>query len=505
MGLGFLAMLQRRRTMHVSNSNRREFLEQSMLATAAAVGSSAIPGDIFAADKAAQDKNKTPNEKIRIAMLGVRGQGGGHLSYYLGRKDVDVVAIIDPDEAIGQTKGIERAEKSSGKKPAYYKDLRKAFEDKNIDAVSIATPNHWHALAAIWAIQAGKHVYVEKPVSHNVSEGRRIVEAAQKHKKVVQTGTQIRSSSGVKEAIEYVQAGKLGEVNVARGLCYKGRPSIGPRGNYQPPASVDYDIWCGPAPKKELTRPKLHYDWHWDWDTGNGDLGNQGIHQMDICRWGLGVKDVGESVISYGGRLGYVDAGDTANTQVSIHQYGPRRIVFEVRGLKTAPHFGANVGVIFHGSEGYLVIGSYNGGAAFDPAGKLVRKFSGGGDHFGNFLSAVRAGSPDTLHAPILEGHLSSALCHLANISYRLGMETGAPEVKSHFGRDKEATETLDRVLSHLQSNGVDPEKTKIRLGPQLKIDATHEVFTGELAAQANPHLTREYRKPFVVPATKDL
>ena len=207
----------------------------------------------------------------------------------------------------------------------------------------------------------------EKPVSHNVSEGRRVVQAARKHDAVVQTGTQCRSMPGMREAIEFVHSGKIGEVKLARGLCYKRRPSIGPKGKYEVPASVDYNLWCGPAPMKPLTRKKLHYDWHWVWDTGNGDLGNQGIHQMDIARWGLGVNDIGYGVVSYGGRLGYEDAGETANTQVSIHEYrGSKRLVFEVRGLETPTLRDAGVGVIFYGTEGYVVIPSYSGGAAFD-------------------------------------------------------------------------------------------------------------------------------------------
>jgi predicted dehydrogenase len=190
------------------------------------------------------------------------------------------------------------------------------LEDKSVDFVSIATPNHWHSLAAIWAMQAGKDVYVEKPVSHNVSEGRRDVQVAEKHKRICQAGTQSRSTAGLHEAFKYIRDGKLGEVKLAHALCYKRRPSIGPKGNYPIPQEVDYDLWSGPAPIKPLTRPKFHYDWHWQWDYGNGDLGNQGIHEMDKARWGLGKNELPKSVISVGGRFGYSDDGETANTQV---------------------------------------------------------------------------------------------------------------------------------------------------------------------------------------------
>ena len=322
----------------MSKFSRRQFLEDSMLAAAAAaaVGPAQY---VFAAEE-----ERSANEILNVAVLGVKGRGNSHIGGFVGNKKTRVTYLCDPDEAIGQAR-VADVKKKQGTAPKYERDLRKVFEDKSVDIVSIATPNHWHSLAAIWAIQAGKDVYVEKPVSHNVSEGRRVVEAARKYNKVVQTGTQCRSMGGTLQAIEYIKSGKLGEVKLARGLCYKGRGSIGKRGTYEPPKSVDYDLWCGPAPKAPLARPKLHYDWHWDWDTGNGDLGNQGIHQMDIARWGLGVEGLGQSVLAYGGRFGYEDAGETANTQVSIHDYGDKTLVFEVRGLKTPRLLGAGVGV----------------------------------------------------------------------------------------------------------------------------------------------------------------
>ena len=483
----------------MAQKTRRDFLEQSML-TAAAAAVAGAPTFVPAEEK----QSKSPNERLQVACVGVRGRGQSHLSAFSRRKDTEVVAVVDPDEAVG----MQRADKvgnSSGRKPKYFSDMRKAFEDKSIDIVSIATPNHWHALAAIWAIQAGKDVYVEKPVSHNVSEGRRIVQAARKYGKIVQTGTQCRSMGGTIQAIDHVHQGKIGDVTVARGLCYKRRGSIGARGKYDVPSSVDYNLWLGPAPEKSLSRSRFHYDWHWQWDYGNGDLGNQGIHQMDIARWGLGVDHIGHSVYSYGGRLGYVDAGDTANTQVSIHDYGEKRLVFEVRGLKTERLKGAGVGVIFHGSEGYVVLSSYNGGAAFDPEGKMVKKFNGGGDHFGNFVSAVRSRKHTDLNADIEQGHLSSALCHLGNVSYRLGRNISVADMQKRLDGDNEATETFERVVNHLQGNKVDLASAQLVGGAHLKLDGRKEVFVGELAGEANPYLTREYRKPFVVPAAKDV
>ena len=395
-------------------------------------------------------------------------------------------------------KRVEETAKRQGRPPKFAQDLRQVLDDPAVDVVSIATPNHWHALAAIWAIQAGKDVYVEKPVSHNVSEGRRIVEAARKHQKICQTGTQCRSQQGTIDAIEYVKSGKIGEVKVARGLCYKPRGSIGPKGKYDPPATVDYSLWLGPAPMKPVTRPKFHYDWHWQWDYGNGDLGNQGIHQMDVARWGLGVDTVSNAVLSFGGRLSYEDAGETANTQTVLHDYGDKKLVFEVRGLKTEPLHGAKVGVIFEGSEGYVVLTSYTGGAAFDLDGKMVKQFNAGGDHFANFFAAVRSRRIEDLNADIEEGHLSSALCHLGNISYLLGSEVPVGEVSDRLNDSYREVAGCDRFLQHLADNKLDA-RTKVRLGSALKLEPAAEKFVDN--AQADAMLTREYRAPFIVPA----
>ncbi|RPI89426.1 MAG: gfo/Idh/MocA family oxidoreductase, partial [Planctomycetaceae bacterium] len=353
----------------MTHLSRREFLENSMLTTAAA----ALAGSA-ARTALALEQSSSPGEKLRIAVLGLNGRGQDHLGGFMRRKDCEVVAVCDPDSEVGHKKGVEVVEKATGKKPVYHQDLRAVMDDKSIDIVTIATPNHWHSLAAIWALQAGKDVYCEKPVSHNVLEGRRVVDAARKHKRICQTGTQSRSMPGTRELMAFLHSGGIGEITLARGLCYKSRPSIGARGEYKAPESVDYNLWCGPAPMARLTRPRFHYDWHWQWDYGNGDLGNQGIHQMDLARWGLGKADIGTSVVSYGGRLGYVDAGETANTQVSIHDYGDKLLVFEVRGLPTDPYRGVGVGVVFEGTNGYAVMPSYSGGVVFDKDGNQVRK-----------------------------------------------------------------------------------------------------------------------------------
>jgi predicted dehydrogenase len=476
--------------------NRREFLHESALwsAAVAAVSGLRVPFVESAAEKAGD-----VNSQLRVAVIGVKGRGRDHLTGFAGKHNCLVTTVCDVDTAFADP-AIKIVEKAQGKAPKFEQDLRKVMEDKNIDIVSIATPNHWHALAAIWAMQAGKDVYVEKPVSHNVSEGRRIVEAARKYNKICQTGTQSRTNAGMRQSIDYVRSGKLGKVTLARGLCYKPRGSIGKVTGEQPiPGTIDYDLWCGPAPKKPLTRKNLHYDWHWTWDYGNGDLGNQGIHEMDKARWGLGKNEMPKSVLSLGGRFGYVDDGETANTQLCFFDYGDSQLIFEVRGLPTKDLLGAKVGNIFYGSEGYLVCPSYDTGVVFSAKGEKLETFKGGGDHYGNFVTSVRSRKHADLNADIVEGHLSSALCHLGNVSYQLGTQAPFTAGSKAFGDNKEAFETYQRMQEHLKDNQTPVENGQVRVGRKLNINPTTETFVND--AQADKLLTREYRKGFEVPA----
>jgi len=477
--------------------SRREFLERSALLSAAvAAGTPAVRA---AADPEPTRKGSA-NDRLRVAVVGVRGRGMSHVDGFNGRNNCEIVTVCDCDEAvIGPA--MQKISKT-GHAPRFEKDIRRVIEDKTIDVVSIATPNHWHALAAVWALRAGKDVYVEKPVSHNVREGRLIVEAARKHGKICQTGTQSRSMSGMREAIAYVHSGKIGKVDLAYGTCYKRRKSIGKVDGEQPiPKTLDYDLWCGPAPKLALHRKNLHYDWHWTWAYGNGDLGNQGIHEMDKARWGLGKGELPASVVSVGGRFGYDDDGETANTQLCLFGYGDgSHLIFEVRGLETKPYKGAMVGNIFFGSEGYVVCPSYSSGVAFDRNGQKVAEFKTpkGGDnpHFDNFVKAVRARDHKVLNADILEGHLSSAMCHLGNISYRLGAETTFDKDLPGLAGCKEAEEALARMKQHLEENKVDLARAKGRAGAKLTLDPKAERFTAGPSA-ANDMLFAEYRKGF--------
>jgi predicted dehydrogenase len=479
---------------------RRDFLQGSA-ALAAACATGGLLSDRRTTQAAQAGNTGGANERLNVAVIGVNGRGRDHVTGFAGRHNCVVTHVCDADSAVAG-RALDTAERQQRQRPEFVQDLRRIMDNRNIHIVSIATPNHWHALAAIWAIQAGKDVYVEKPVSHNVSEGRRIVEAARHHNRICQAGTQSRSSAALRQAIEYLRNGRLGRLEVARALCYKRRRSIGQvNGAGRIPATVNYDLWCGPAPvQTPLRRINLHYDWHWTWDYGNGDLGNQGIHQMDIARWGLGRNDIGSAVVSLGGRFGYTDDGETANTQICVHNYGEQRLIFEVRGLETPAFRGATIGNIFHCADGYLVVdSSYRGAVAFNRDGERMQQFTGGGNHYENFVRAVRSRRAADLTGDILEGHLSSALCHLGNISYRLGtMQAFAPR-GNPFGDDSAANETMNRMEEHLRANNVDLGATQYRLGRRLTVEPRTEQFVND--AEANRHLTREYRRGFEVPA----
>ncbi len=478
----------------MTNITRRRFFEQSILATAAAA---TLPAGV----SSAEPTPSSPNNKIAVAIIGCGIRGKQHAAELIRLPDCEIVCVCDPDRDRATALAEEIAAKNRPR-PRAVQDLRQILDDKSSAAVFIATPNHWHALAAVWAMRAGKDVYVEKPVSHNISEGRQIVQTARKLGRMCQTGTQNRSNGALVEAIRYIHDGKLGEVKLARSIVYGRRGSIGGPGQYQVPANVDYNLWAGPAPMSPLTRPQFHYDWHWFWSTGNGELGNNNIHSTDVCRWGLNVAGLGRTAISYGGRFGYVDAAETPNTQVVIHDFGSKTLITETRGLKTEPfHPNYTGGWIFYGTEGIIA-----GTSLFDLQGKLVRTFKGPSEsHFANFLKAVRSRKISDLHADILEGHQSTALCHVGNISYRLGHPTPASGIAglSGFKSSDEAAETFERTRQHLVDNNVDLEKSKLIMGPLLQIDSAKEKFVNNPAA--NAFLTREYRQPFVLPVEREV
>ena len=472
--------------------SRREFLNRSAIITAAAAAGSGAAAE----EKRAPAAARGAADKLRVAVVGVNGRGMSHVSGFLGKNNCEITTVCDCDEAV-IGRAMKAIEAKQGKAPKYEKDIRKVVADRDIDIVSIATPNHWHALMAVWAMENGKDVYCEKPATHNVHEGAVMLATARKYKRICQVGTQSRSNPGMRDAIAHVRGGKIGTVDLAIGLCYKPRGSIGKvKEATEPPATMDYDLWCGPAPKAPVTRARVHYDWHWMWDTGNGDLGNQGVHEMDKARWGLGKTTMPNTAFSLGGRFGYTDDGETANTQLSVFDYGPEKMIFEVRGLPTGDYKGAKVGNIWVGTDGYVVCANYAGGIAYDKDGKETAKFAGGGDqlHFDNFVKAVRSRKHEELNCDISEGHLSASLCHLANISYRLGTEQPVGKAEK-VSTDKSVNEFAAGMLAHLKANKLDAEKTVGRFGPVLAIDAKTERFTNN--DKANALLTREYRKGF--------
>ncbi len=457
-----------------------------------------------------------PSDEVRCAVIGVRGRGKNLADSLRALPDVRLVAVCDVDEEVlaGEVARLAQPleDGSPGIEVEGVADARRLFDRSDVDAVAIATPNHWHALLSIWACQAGKDVYVEKPVSHSLWEGRQLVNAARKYERIVQAGTQCRSSEGIAQGIEWIRAGNLGKIQVARGLCYKPRRSIGRVEHpQQVPPSVNYDMWTGPAPLRPLLRTNLHYDWHWDFATGNGDVGNQGIHQMDIARWALGETGLAPVAISIGGRLGYRDDGDTPNTQVVYHGYARAPIVFEVRGLPRdaaaqAADWGGgmdrvqdvSIGVVVHCEGGVLVVPDYAQAYALDASGKEIQRWQGATDHMANFVAAVKSRRREDLRSDVEEGHASSALCHVGNVSHRLGQRADAGAISHALAEHPAAAEAVDRMLAHLRANGVDPAIENPTLGAWLRVDARNETFDDNQAA--NRLARGAHRAPFVVP-----
>jgi predicted dehydrogenase len=453
-------------------SNRRDFIKKSALGTASiAIGGMGLSPKTYASVIGA-------NDRINVAVVGIRGQGGTHINSFCGLKEsknVRLKTLCDADEQYFAPK-VKIVTDMTGEAPTTVWDMRRVFDDKEIDAMSFAIPNHWHGLATIWACQAGKNVYVEKPACYNLFEGRKMVEASRKYNVRVQTGFQNRSIPGVMEAMKFLHDGGIGEVYMARGLCYKPRDSFGIAKDSTPPESLHYEYWLGPAPFRPYNEKHVHYNWHWFWPTGGGDTANQGPHQFDVARWGLNKNEHPVSIYSTGGIYGINPAEceqETPNIQTSLFKYSDGKMLeFVTRGRYTNEEssLGIRIGNMFYGTEGYMEVdgGTWkayrkretkpfagSGMPGEKPADSAYLAAPGGSSHYGNFLDAIRAGNKEALHCDILEGYMSSALPALANISYRLGHE--------------------------------------------LKFDGAKEKFVND--PQADKMLTRDYRKPYVVPA----
>ena len=436
------------------------------------------------------------NGVLRVCIIGFNGRGKGLAGDLMRCKGAKLVALCDADSAVLDSFAAELDNK--GTKIAKFTDYRKVCESKDIDAVIIATPNHTHALIGATAAANGKHAYVEKPVSHNIWEGRQLAAAAAKHKVIIQHGFQRRSETSWHEAYDFVKSGEIGKVTLARGFCYKPRPSIGKLPKLiDPPKSVDYDLWCGPRELEPVRRTKFHYDWHWQFPSGNGDSGNQAPHQLDVCRWFLGDPELPAAVLSIGARLGYMDDGEWANTQLTWFDY-PTPIILEVRGLNTTGYKGVPLGNIIECEGGYISGGHDPNCVAYDKDGKELRKFKDSKSHMQNFVDSCHSGKIDAGQTAE-SGHLSSALAHLGNISWKLGAPTAPDAIRSSL-KDANTTEAFERMLTHLADNKVDTTKDMLALGKHLSFDADKEQFTGDSADLANPHLKGSYRKGFELP-----
>jgi predicted dehydrogenase len=476
----------------MSKLTRRDFVKTSVAAMASiTIAGTKSSGRVLGA-----------NETIRIAVVGLNGRGSAHVGAYAPMEGVQVTYLVDPDT---RTYAARLRQIRNAAAPQTVQDVRRALEDRNVDAISVATPNHWHTLMTVWGAQAGKHVYVEKPASHNVKEGRIALDMARRHNVIVQHGTQSRSDNAWINTIAAIRSNRYGRLLVSRGLVYKRRASIGTRPTTDPPREVDFNLWTGPAQQTAFHTNLVHYNWHWFWAFGNGDIGNQGVHQMDIARWAIADATLPTSVVCVGGRFGYTDQGETPNTQVALMDFGQTKLIFEVRGLETGNYRGTRNGSnnAFHLEQGVIIDHRFypGGGEASEAIPQMnASRGPGGGNHFANFIAAVKSGRRADLNADIEHGHYSSALCHLANISYRLGENVAFSPRTGAFGDNAAANETLQRMEEHLAHapHSLRLADIQCHVGRRLELDPRAETFNGN--ADANRLLTREYRAGFVVP-----
>jgi predicted dehydrogenase len=443
------------------------------------------------------------NERICVGVVGLGGRGtGAHLPSFEKQKGVTVVAVSDVDRA-RMGNAAKMIESRYNHKVGQYVDMRKMFDRKDIDVIGNATQNYWHGLSTIRACQSGKHVYVEKPLSHYIWEGRQMVNAARKYDRIVQCGTQRRSQSSIAQVIQWVQGGNLGSIKYITAFANKPRSSCGKRDTPLPiPDTIDYDLWCGPARKVPIYRDRLQYDCSFDWNTGDGESCNQGVHEVDVARWCLGEKMLPRRVMSIGGRFLFNDACNVPNTQIIYYDFPTAPLLYEVHNLHKAkdsnemPAFrGERVGVIADCEGGSV---SLYRGIAWDNKGKQVKSFSGGGDHFVNFIEAVRSGRREELNAEVLEGHLSTAVCHTGNISYRLGKKASKEKMRAQVRDIPIFNDMFHRLLEHLAAHEIDVNAKTVTLGPWLEIDREKECFKGN--EQANRLVRGFYREPYVVP-----
>jgi predicted dehydrogenase len=409
--------------------SRRTFLQSCGAAAGAALLARTAAG---AADK--------PNERIRVAVMGVHGRGRDLMRGFARLTDAEVVYLIDPDENV-VPRALKELAPIQKTQPKVEKDVRRVLDDPTVTALAVAAPDHWHALATVWACQAGKHVYCEKPVSHDLIEGRRMVEAARKYKRVVQVGTQRRSAAHFQNAAEFIRSGKLGKVPMAKTWIGGARPSIGHKADAPVPAGVDYDLWTGPAPLRPFNPNRFHYEWHWNWDYGTGEIGNNGIHGLDVLRWLLNL-DAPTRITSGGGKFFYDDDRQTPDTQVATFDFPGTTLVWEHRIWAPKPTNGESFGITFYGAKGTLIFGG-KGWRVEDGPEAMDKGEVADGPHLQNFLDCVRSGQRP--NADIEEGHKSTRLCHLGNIAFRTGRALTFDAATETIKDDPEANTLLGR------------------------------------------------------------
>lgn len=445
------------------------------------------------------------NDRLRVAICGLNGRGKTHMREFADLANVEIVYVVDPDQEV-----LERALASLQENPNVKNkvrgipDVRTALDDKEIDAISVATPNHWHSLMTIWAAQAGKHCYVEKPASHDIREGRVAVEAWKKYGTVIQHGTQRRSSPETAGLHDAIRAGKFGKLLISYGYCCKPREGIGFKKISNPPPNLNWDLWRGPAEIEGYHANFVHYNWHWFWKTGNGDMNNQGTHQLDVAMWALDPElDHPVRVMALGGRFSWKDQGETPNSMFAIAEYANgQSVFFNVRNVNYEGYERQVENEYYFEDGGKIVRGKYY--PAGSKKGEEVKVEPGAvtpGGAFGSFVTACREGRPEMSNADMAVAHQSCVLGHLMNDSYRLGKKVPFNAQAGRFGDDRAAYDHFMKLHAIMRDGcGVPEDKAHYVVGPWLEFDGNSEVFQGEFADQANKLLKDENRKGFQVP-----
>ncbi|NOT31310.1 MAG: Gfo/Idh/MocA family oxidoreductase, partial [Planctomycetes bacterium] len=456
-----------------------------------------------------------PTDELRVAVVGLNGRGAEHIAALARLPGVRIVALCDVDDHVlaREARKLRARELGPGLRgPGLHVDFRRVLEREDVDAVTLATPDHWHALQAIWACQAGKDVFVESPVTHAFAEGARVVTAAEKFARIVQSGYPARASPARSATLEWVRAANLGPFELVRALCYEPRPSLGQtRDNRHVPQLIDYDLWCGPGPLLPLRRARLHHDWRWLFAYGEGELGGGAAHALDLARWAIGAEGLPATVLSVGGRFGYEDDGETPNTQLVYYAFEPVPILLEIRGLPASraaqtadwsvgmdDTLGVRVGAVVHCAHGTLRIHLDSLAIACDDHGKEIRRWEGAGDPFASWIEALKSRRSEDLTSGIEAGARSSGLVHLASAAHRAGQSLGRDEVVQQLASLATLTATGQRMLAHLDQNGVDLPQARFAMSPRLALDPEQGRFVGD--ERANALLAASYREPYVLP-----